>query len=930
MTYKKTLIEVSLPLDAINDASAYDKMPGIGPHPKGIHHWWARLPLPAARAILFASVVADPSDNPLFRNKSETEQQVERDRLFNIVRRMLQKRIHENSDALEEAFLEMSRHCDGELPTVLDPFCGGGSIPLEAQRLGLPSRGSDLNPVAVLITKSVAEIVPRFANATPTHPGSRESLAHGGSWTKGKGLAEDVRQYGRDILKAAKTRIGHHYPKGPGGGNIHTWLWARTVKCPNPACSADMPLVRSFFLATKSGRQAWVEPVITGNKYAFELRSGKGKPRTGTINRRGATCICCDTPVAFKHIRAEGKAGRLGVVLLAMVGAGRGKSYLPPDVGHAEHALAAEPTWMPDTELPDKALGFRVQGYGMTRHADLFTSRQLTALTTLVDLVRELKPKIINDAVNAGLVDDGVSLEDGGTGAVAYAETIITFLSLGINRSAGFNSSLCRWGADNEKIMNVFGRQTLSMVWDFGEANILEETVGGYSTCTEYVADCIQAVNGYGTTPGRVSQLDAASAARHEHNLLVSTDPPYYDNIGYADLSDFFYIWLRPALIDVFPQLFGTLLVPKAAELIADPSRFEGDKEKAKEHFESGFKQTFTILKEKLDSRFPMTVYYAFKQDDEGDPDDSDATGGISLTTGWETLLESLISTGFQITATWPVRASQQWRMRSRGSNALASYIILACRPRPISVGNATRRDFMTQLKKELPTAIRHLQHASVQAVDLAQAAIGPGMAVYSRANMVLEASGERLNVRTALGLINQILDEVLSEQESEYDSDTRWALAWFEQNGHEDGEFGDANTLANAKATAVSALVQDGILFARAGKVRLFRREELASDWDPLKDKHMPVWEVTQYLVRALLEQGESGAAEVLKSVRSMSDAARGLAYRLFAICERNGWSQEATAYNALSASWPEIDRLARESLSAPRAGTHDLFAKE
>jgi putative DNA methylase len=927
VSHKKKLIEVSLPLDVINDASAYDKMPGIGPHPKGVHHWWARLPLPAARAMLFASLITDPSDDPRFKDKSEAEQDAERDRLFGILRQMLRKKIHEHPEALARAYAEIERHCDGKLPTVLDPFCGGGSIPLEAQRLGLPARGSDLNPVAVLITKAVVEIVPRFANAVPVHPEARRTLAHSGNWSRGKGLAEDVRRYGADILQAARERIGHLYPKGPNGETILTWLWARTVKCPNPACGAVMPLVRSFSLSTKAGRQTWVEPVVNGNQYTFEIKTGKGKPRAGTINRRGATCICCNTPVAFDYVRTEGKAGRLGVTLLAMVAnAGRGKAYLPPEASHTAIVMSASTSWRPETQLPEKALGFRVQGYGMTRHGDLFTSRQLAAMETLSDLVKDVRTRILVDAQTAGMANDGQTLAEGGTGATAYADAAATFLTFAIDRLADFNCALSTWKSSGEQQMHLFTRQAIPMVWDFTEANILGDRAICWKNAVELTTDAVETAVLHFDAQGKVEQLDAARAIRQENNLLVSTDPPYYDNIGYADLSDFFYVWLRRTLGGVYPQLFSTLLVPKAAELVADPSRFDGDKDKAKEHFEGGFKQTFTLLKEKLDPRFPMTVYYAFKQDDEGEPDEEDGSSGVSLTTGWETLLESLITTGFQITATWPVRASQQWRMRSMGSNALASYIILACRPRSGSASMTTRRDFLAQLKTELPTAIRHLQHASVQAVDLAQAAIGPGMAVYSRYSRVVEASGERMGVRTALALINQILDEVLTEQESEYDADTRWALAWFEQYGHDEGDFGDANTLATAKATAVSSLVQGGILFARAGRVRLLRREELAVDWDPTADERMPVWELTQQLIRALVERGEVGAAEILRKVGALGDVAHDLAYRLFALCERKGWAQEAIAYNSLSASWPEIERLAREASgsveSSPRQG--------
>lgn len=790
MSYRKKLIEVALPLDAINDASAYDKMPGIGPHPKGIHQWWARLPLPCARAILFASLVDDPSSDPIFGQQPEAVQNKERERLFKITRSLLQKKIHRFPEAFEKAQIEIVRSCEGVLPQVLDPFAGGGSIPLEAQRLGLRAYASDLNPVAVLINKAVIEIPSKFANRPPVYPvgaDGRPPNLFDKEWRGAAGLAEDVRYYGKWMRNEAEKRIDHLYPKvklpkeyGGSEATVVAWLWARTVKCPNPACNATMPLVRSFWLSTKKGKKVWVEWIINPKKktISFEVKTGEGNPPAGSVDRRGATCICCDTPVPFDYIRNEGKAGRMAAQLMAIVTEGRrGRVYLSPSEEHEVIAAQAKPENVPDTHLPQQALGFRVQLYGMIKHRDLFTSRQLVALTTFSDLVSEVRESVRQDAVAVGLRDDGVPLNDGGTGAQAYADAVATYLAFAVDRCGDFNNSLCRWSSSNEKVMNLFARQAIPMVWDFAEANIFADSVGGWSTCCDYVAECINVIIVGTEQPGKVFQLDATSTVE-DSGALVSTDPPYYDNIGYADLSDFFYVWLRRTLNQIYPNILNTVLVPKTQELVAVPYRFDGDKEKAKIHFESGFRKAFTLLKEKLDPRFPMTVYYAFKQDEEADADDEFPADGVNISTGWETLLEALISTGFQITATWPVRASQKWRMVSMGTNALASYIILACRPRPEDAPIASRRDFITDLNRQLPSALSKLQQGAIAPVDLAQASIGPGMAVFSRYSQVVEADGSPMRVRKALALINQALDEFLAEQEGEFDSDTRWALA--------------------------------------------------------------------------------------------------------------------------------------------------------
>ncbi len=921
MTYRKKLIEVALPLDAINDASAYDKMPGIGPHPKGIHQWWARLPLPCTRAVIFASLVDDPSSDPDFRDRPESQER-QRERLFKIIKDLLRKKVHLHPEVFAAAQAEIARSCRGKIPALFDPFCGGGSIPLEAQRLGLKAYAGDLNPVAVLITKALIEIPARFAGRPPINPQSRRKMQD--TWPGASGLAEDVRYYGNWIRDEAIKRIGHLFPKvnlpkeyGGGEATVLTWLWARTVKCPNPACAATTPLVRSFFLSTKRGKRTWLEALKDGlsKKAKFVAKSGEGNPSEGTVNRGGARCIFCNDPIPFPHIRSEGRAGRISPQLLAMVAEGRrNRVYVSPT--QKQEAIATEvlPPIFPDTPIPEQALGFRVQLYGMNKHGDLFSPRQLLALTTFSDLIVEAREKIVTDAVATGLPNDGQGIATGGIGAAAYADAVSIFLAFAVDRCADFNCTLSRWKPSGEQHVQLFARQAIPMVWDFAEANLLCEKGVCWKNAIEITASAIETIIASNQAAGEAFQGDAALGKKSGTDLLVSTDPPYYDNIGYADLSDFFYVWLRRTLRDVYPDLFSTVLVPKAPELVASPYRFEGDKQKAKEHFETGFRQSFAALKSRLDPRFPMTVYYAFKQEEEEDEAES-RTANINLTTGWETMLEALLSAGFLITATWPVRASQAWRMVSMGTNALASYIVLACRPRPEGAPLATRREFVGALKKELPEALRQLQHGNIAPVDLAQATIGPGMAVYSRYSKVMEADGSPMTVRTALQIINQELDAFLAEQEGELDAGTRFCLTWFEQHGMIEGPFGEADVLARARNTSVEGLADAGVLYSRAGKVRLLNRSELPADWDPLKDRRLTIWECTQQLIR-VLNASRGGEEEAGKLVARMgggrSEEARALAYRLYAICERKKWAEEAFAYNTLVVSWPAIQERA------------------
>jgi len=920
---RKKLIEVSLPLPEINDASAYDKMPGIGPHPKGIHHWWARLPLPTARAVLFASVVTDPSDDPAWKGKSEKEQDAERERLFEIIRRMMGKKLHEHPEVYAEAQAEMLKHCDGKLPPVLDPFSGGGSIPLEASRLGFEAHAADLNPVAVLLNKCNLELAPRWAGHPPVNPKARMEQTSGQVWNGTHGLAEDVRYYGGIIRERAQKKIGHLYPKvklpkehGGGEANVIAWLWARTVASQDPSAQgAHVPLVSTYWLSTKGDKLTWLEPIVdkTGGTYRFEVQTGtptdKAAVKAGTKLGRGAkfACLLSDQPIDDKYIKSEGLARRLGMRLVCIVAEGkRGRIYIAPYNEHESAATLQKPDWNPDGGIPERLTGGTCYGYGLQKWAEAFTSRQLTALTFLSDAVRNIQSEVAVDAAEAGL-----SQAD----AQEYAKSVCTFLALGVDRTADFNNSLCRWSSSNQKVMNLFGKQAIPMVWDFAEANTLGDSVGAWSTCSNYVADCVEVLGAGNTKRGHVMQHDASQTAG-ETPLMVSTDPPYYDNISYAALSDFFYVWLRRTIGDQYRPLCDTLLVPKMPELTAAPERFDGDKEKAKEHFESGFRRTFTHLRERLDPRFPLTVYYAFKQDDEesGSVDDGEkGSGSVDLTTGWETLLEALISSGFTITATCPVRASQAWRMVSMGTNALASYIVLACRART-EENRTGRAAFVAELKRELPAALRHLQQGNVAPVDFAQAAIGPGMAVFSRYSAVLESNGKPMTVRTALSLINGLKDELLGEAVEDLDKDTRWASIWFSETGFEWSEAGKAILLATAQGTSMNGLIASGIVEAKGNQVRLYRPEELPSGWDPSEDTRLTVWEMTHHLVRVYVHEkkGDAATAALLRKLGSKAEVARDLAYRLFTVAEKK-WSKEAQPYNALVMGWSELARLAQ-----------------
>ena len=938
------LIEVALPLDDINRAAGREKSIWHG-HPSTLHPWWAPRPLAAVRAVLFAQLVDDPSGQPeLF--PTEKEQDRERERLFGILRKLVPWGNTTNERVLETARAEIReswrRACadntahpraaelfaPDKLPVFNDPFAGGGAIPLEAQRLGLEAKASDLNPVAVLINKATIEVPPRFAGRPPVNPevpANRPLAAR--EWRGAAGLAEDVRHYGKWMRDAAERRIGHLYPKVQVGPEmvrerpdlkryqgreltVIAWLWARTVRSPNPAfADVEVPLASTFMLSTKPGKEAWVEPVIEGRGYRFEVRVGappdRGAAKAGTKLSRGANfrCVMSGSPIPPDFVKVESMAGRMGSRLMAIVAEGdRGRVYLPPIPSDEAVAALARPRWKPDERMNrDTTNLVSGRGYGFFTWADLFTPRQLVALTTFSDLVGEAMKEVRRDAAAAGLPDDAAPLRDGGMGATAYAQAVSVYLGLAASKETAFLVSQSRWRPSEGKSAPAFGRQAIPMVWDYADVNPFAGAGGDFFGVILGATKALR--NLPSSVAGRATQDDTTKQDRATGSI-VSTDPPYYDNIGYAELSDFFYVWLRRMLKPVFPDLFATVAVPKTEELVATPYR-HGGREAAEKFFLDGMTQAMRRLAVQAHPGYPVTIYYAFKQSEtKGD--------GGTASTGWETFLDALLRSGLAVTGTWPMRTENATRLVGMRKNALASSVLLVCWKRPTDSPSTTRRGFLTALHRELPPAIARLQTENIAPVDLAQAAIGPGMAIFTRYSRVLEADDSPMTVRMALALINAELDQILSAQDADYDPWTRFAVTWFETKGMEPGSYGDAETLATARGVAVEGVVHAGILEARAGTVRLFRRDELEPDWSPETDNRLTVWECAQHVARRHEDGGEMSAAALVARLGDRAEAAHALAYRLYGICDRKKLTDEALVWNELVQIWPRLTELA------------------
>jgi len=962
MTYSvkspRKLIEVALPLDAINEAAAREKSIRHG-HPSTLHLWWARRPLAAARAVIFAQMVNDPSwkwemDHPgeIPPNHLKASWAASRKRLFKIIEDLVLWENTTNEEVLERARAEIRRSwnevCDlnrdhpqaaelfnpDKLPALHDPFAGGGTIPLEAQRLGLEAYASDLNPVAVLINKAMIEIPPKFANRPPVNPEARNpENALGKTWKGAQGLADDVRYYGRWMRDEAEKRIGHLYPKveitaemarerpdlKPLAGEkltVIAWLWARTVKSPNPAFShVDVPLASTFVLSSKIGNEAYVQPIVQGSSYRFVVKLGPPTNQAEMGTRaagRGANfrCLVSDTAIAGDYIKAEAQLGRMDQRLMAVVADGpRGRIYLTPTPDMDHVARSAQPEWKPEIEFFPQALGFRVGNYGMTTWSDLYTPRQLVSLTTFTGLVAEAQKIIRRDALNAGLGDNTVGLDLGGNEATAYAEALTVYLAFSVSKSADYNCSLCDWHTSGEKIGHLFSRQAIPMKWDFCETNLLSDSSGNIGGMIEWVAKALSALPSRGD--GQASQADAQTQSI-SRNKAISSDPPYYDNIGYADLSDFFYIWLRKSLRGVYPNLLTTIAVPKSEELVATPFR-HGTKANAEHFFLDGMTKAMSNLANQGHPSQPITIYYAFKQA-EAKTDIDDVAS-----TGWVTFLDAIGNAGLKLSGTWPLRTELENRLRGIQANALASSIVLVCRKRPTDAPTISRRQFLRELNTVLPEALDEMTRGAgddrspVAPVDLSQAIIGPGMAVFSKYAAVLEADGKPMSVRTALQLINRFLAE------DDFDADTQFCLHWFDQYGWKAGPFGEADVLARAKGTSVGGVQQAGVIESGGGNVRLRKWTEYQAGWDPQGDTRNPVWETLHHLIRSLRQEGYAGAGQLLAAVRGKGEATRQLAYRLYTLCEREGWAEDARAYNELITSWDGIEMAASSAPVEP-----------
>jgi putative DNA methylase len=913
MTFKRKLIEVALPLAAINAESAREKSIRHG-HPSTLHLWWARRPLAAARAVIWASLVDDPSSDPML---SVEQQEVERLRLFGILERLV---VWENSNdprVLAEARAEIDRCYPDGPPPIVDPFGGGGAIPLEAQRLGLTAVTGDLNPVAVLIQKAMLEIPPRFAGRAPVHPDLQGEL---GVWQGAQGLAADVEAYGKWMREEAFRRIGHLYPdvEGPNGEKLTpiAWIWARTVKSPDPSWNGHVPLVASWVLSKKPGKPTvWIEPMIDRETQtiSYEIREG-GEPKLKeTVDRGGGYCLATGAALPFSYIRTEGQAGQLGTQLIAVVAEGqRGRAYVsasPKDVSAAESTL----TEVRLGRIHDNKRDFKTPNYGLTEWEDLFTSRQKVALTTFSELLPEVWEKSRADAVESGFADDRNRLRDGGVGSDAYADAVTTYLAFAVDKCADYWSSVSTW-AYQGFIRNTFARQAIPMTWDFSETNPFSSSTGNWMAMVDWVHKAVLHLPASGS--GRSAQRDARVRVRENPGSVVSTDPPYYDNISYADLSDFFYVWLRRNLGDVWPDECSTLATPKADELIANQYR-AGSKAKAEKHFESGMAEFMAEVAKAQHPSAPATIYYAYKATESRD--------GAVRSTGWDTFLQAVIDSGMSVAATWPMRTEKPGRMIALDTNSLASSIVLVCRPREVSAQMATRAEFVSVLRAELPEAVRVLQSGNIPAVDLPQSTMGPGIGVFSRFSRVVESDGSTMKVSTALGLINEVLGEVLDGEESEMDSDSRFALSWYSQFAFNPGASGDADNMARAKNTTVGGVTTAGLGEARAGKFRLFERSELDSGWSPTSDSRLTVWEATQYLIAAL-DRSESEAAALLRQLGGYGERARTLAYLLFKKATDKGWASEAGAYNSLVTAWPALRAMQATSESSPAQQALDL----
>lgn len=896
----KKLIEVAIPLEAINKESAREKSIRHG-HPSTLHLWWARRPLATARAVLFASLVDDPSSHPeLFPTKGDENK--ERERLFQIIEELIKWENSNNPEILEKARNEIARYVSGPIG-FLDPFAGGGAIPLEAKRLGLKSYAYDLNPVAVTINKSMIEIPSYFLNYRPVNPEARQNTLYT-TYKEYEGLAEDVRYYGQLLKKITWNKVKQYYPEcktKDGNRTVIAWIWSRSIVCPNPMCSCIVPMIKSTTLSVK--QKTYVEFTSTKDDVIFNITKTKPSISSTIVSKRGGLCPVCNASIDLEYIHQQFKDQKVTPKLITTICEGNpGRLYNNPDLTQINAADAPRPQDIPKMKMEGSSQYMNARNYGLESFSDLYTDRQLLTLSTFSKSLKELQQVIIKDAKKAGLAE-GLQISKGGNGATAYSETIITYLSFVIDKLADRNTSVCSWDTSRDGVRNTFGRQAIPMVWDYAECNPFSNSTGSFNNMLDWVVESIQKLPV--GEPYEAKQHNAMESFEH-NNLVISTDPPYYDNVDYSNLSDFFYMWLRPNLKDIFPEIYTTIRVPKEDELVALPYRHENDRDKAKSFFETGMMRAFKSIYLSARDDVPVTIYYAFKQR-EKEIEKQDSSEQYS-SSGWETFLTGVIQSGFIITGTWPMRTEMVNRMRGIDSNALSSSIVLVCRKGSHS-GTITQREFVSILKKELKEGLNGLQNSNIAPVDLAQSAIGPGISVYSRYDSIIQSDGSKMDVKNALQIINRELDAFLNENESSMDSESRFCLDLYSNYAYNELNYGDAEVLSKAKNASIEHMKSLGIVNSEKGKVSLVERKDLLEK-DEKSDKRLStVWHMCQHLT-ALLETGgiEECAKFLVPYAGTLPGDAKSLAYHLFTIAEKKKWTQEAIAYNSLVTSWPDI----------------------
>ena len=943
-THRRKLIEVDLPLDHINAQSAREKSIRHG-HPSTLHLWWARRPLASCRAVIFASMVDDPESCP---DEFETEEDIRQERarlhklitdlvvwentderqpaardILNAARYEIARSIARNPDKPDapppDDHAAVLRYLAANALPIYDPFAGGGSIPLEAQRLGMKAVATDLNPVAVLINKALIELPPKFAANPPVNPKAdplgmttgKGKRAKKIAWSGAAGIADDIRYYGNWMRQQAYARIGNLYPKAklPDGGEatVIAWLWARTIPCPNPACGADMPLMTTFQASKKPNNRHWIKPVIHRDTQpptiSFQVQNHDGDmpdiDRTLIWGGKGAVCLACRSPVSQAYIRDQSTDGNMGATMTCIIAeGGRNRIFLSPTDEHIQAAQAAKPEWRPSGELPDRALGFRVQRYGFTHWHQLFRERQLTALTTYSDLLPQVRKQILQ----SGCEEE-------------YSAAVCTYLALSVSRLANSCSSLNLWQNLGDKVAQVFTRQALSMIWDFAEVNPFSNSTQNWMAQIEWIAQAIERLPSH-TNVAHAIQADASSDILIDKGPVIVTDPPYYDNIGYADLSDFFYVWQRPLLRDLYPELFAGILVPKSEEMIATPHRFENPRER----FETLMGKTLRLIRERCSPEFPSSIFYAYKQQEE--------TRQGKTSTGWDTMLTALVDAGFQIIGTWPMRTELSNRSNSLGANALASSVVLVCRPRPEDAPSATRRQFLTALEREMPGRLTRLtREAHIAPVDLRQAAIGPGMEIYSRYSKVESISGEPVSVREALTAIQNAIDAYDRQIVGDLDDPSKFCYLWLTQHEYAAGDYGEAEVLSQSTNIGINKLADDSLLIADRGKVRLLDWAEFGPERAGAK-AGICAWDACMRIAWHMShEDGRTvqGAADALSRMSADVDSAERLARALYNHYDKTADSRRAAMFNDIVTNWQDIMNAMRQRAEETQAQLMD-----